>query len=268
LRPVSEYGLAPFQHLKFEADDGTSLYGQLLLPPNSTNTKVPVIVYIYGGPAGQVVVDQWLQGSGTISLFAQILARDGFAVFSVDNRGTPNRGKKFAAAIRHEFGEIELRDQLTALDQLLAQNPQMDRNRVGIWGWSNGGSMTLYALTHSDRFRSGVSVAPVTDWHDYDSIYTERYQGLPSDDTAVYANPITKFADRLNGTLVLAHGTEDDNVHMQNSIQMVDALIRAGKQFRYAAYPNKTHSIEGPEYRIHLFHMIEDHFKGELRPLS
>ena len=268
LRPVSDYRLAPFKYLELKADNGTTLYGQLLLPPNSNNNKVPVIVNIYGGPAAQVVVDQWPQWAGASALFAQILAQDGFAVFSVDNRGTPNRGKKFSAAIRHEFGEIELRDQLTALDQLFAQNPRLDRNRVGIWGWSNGGSMTLYALTHSDRFQAGASVAPVTDWRDYDSIYTERYQGLPSEDSAVYANPITKFADRLNGALVLAHGTEDDNVHLQNSIQMIDRLIRAGKQFRFMPYPNKTHSIEGPEYRIHLFHMIKDHFERELKPLS
>jgi dipeptidyl-peptidase 4 len=266
LRPVSDYDLAPFKYLEFKAEDGTTLYGQLLLPPNASNSKVPVIVNIYGGPAGQVVVDQWSQWAGASTLFAQILARAGFAVFSVDNRGTPNRGKKFSAIIRHQFGEIELRDQLTALDQLIAQYPQLDRNRVGIWGWSNGGSMTLYALTHSDRFQAGASVAPVTSWRDYDSIYTERYEGLPSEDPAVYDNPITKFADRLSGALVLAHGSEDDNVHLQNSIQMIDALIRASKQFRFMVYPNKTHSIEGPEYRIHLFHMIEDHFEQKLQP--
>jgi dipeptidyl-peptidase-4 len=266
LKPVKELGLEPLKYLEFKADDGTTLYGQLLLPQNSANGKIPVIVNIYGGPAAQVVLDQWPQWAGANGLFAQILARKGFAVFSVDNRGTPNRGKKFAAAIRHEFGGVELRDQLTALDQLLVQYPQLDRRRFGIWGWSNGGSMTLYALTHSDRFLAGVSVAPVTDWRDYDSIYTERYQGLPSEDPAVYANPISKFADKLNGALLLAHGTEDDNVHLQNSMQMVDALIRAGKQFRFILYPNKTHSIEGADYRTHLFHMIEDHFERELKP--
>ena len=266
LKPVSEYGLAPLKYLEFKADDGTTLYGQLLLPPNSNGGKVPVIVNIYGGPAAQVVVDQWSQWAGASTLFAQVLARDGFAIFSVDNRGTPNRGKKFSVAIRHEFGEIELRDQLTSLDQLFAQYPQLDRNRLGIWGWSNGGSMTLYALTHSDRFQAGASVAPVASWRDYDSIYTERYEGLPVEDPAVYDNPITKFADKLSGALLLAHGTEDDNVHLQNSIQMIDALIRAGKQFRFMTYPNKTHSIEGTEYRTHLFHMIENHFERELKP--
>ncbi|HEX6802615.1 MAG TPA: alpha/beta fold hydrolase [Terriglobales bacterium] len=267
LKSVAEYGLEPPKQLTFKAEDGTLLYGQLLLPPNpSAGAKVPVIVNIYGGPAAQVVLDQWPEWAGASGLFAQLLARQGFAVFSVDNRGTPGRGRKFQSAIRHEFGGVELRDQLTSLDQLFAQFPQLDRDRLGIWGWSNGGSMTLYALTHSDRFRAGVSVAPVTDWHNYDSIYTERYQGLPADDPNLYGNPITKFADKLHGALLLAHGTEDDNVHFQNSIQMIDALIRARKQFRFMAYPNKTHSIEGPNYRIHLFHMIEDHFERELKP--
>ena len=263
---VEEYGLRPPKQLEFKADDGTTLYGQLLLPPNpSPGEKIPVIVNLYGGPAAQVVIDQWSTWAGASELFAQLLSREGFAVFSVDNRGTPGRGRKFQEAIRHEFGEVELHDQLTALDQLFAQYPQLDKDRLGIWGWSNGGSMTLYALTHSDRFRAGVSIAPVTDWHDYDSIYTERYAGLPSDNPKEYTNPITKSADKLHGALLLAHGTEDDNVHMQNSIQMVDALIHAGKQFRFMAYPNKTHSISGTEYRTHLFHMIEDHFVRELK---
>jgi dipeptidyl-peptidase-4 len=266
LKSVKDYGFAAPKELTFKADDGTTLYGRLLLPLNATpSEKIPVIVNIYGGPAAQVVVDQWSQSAGASSLFAEILARDGFAVFSVDNRGTPGRSRKFQTAIRHEYGDIELRDQLTSLDQLFAEYPQLDRDSIGIWGWSNGGSMTLYALTHTDRFRAGASVAPVTDWHDYDSIYTERYLGLPADDPNVYENPITKFADRLHGGLLLAHGTEDDNVHFQNSIQMIDALIRSGKQFRFMAYPNKTHAIEGPEYRTNLFHMIEDHFRRELK---
>lgn len=266
LKTVDDYDLQPAKQLEFKAEDGTALYGQLLLPPAPANSKIPVILNIYGGPAAQVVLDEWEPWPGASQLYAHVLARDGFAVFSLDNRGTPNRGEKFSVAVRHEFGEIELRDQLTALDQLFANYPQLDRDRVGIWGWSNGGSMTLYALTHSTRFRAGFAIAPVTDWHNYDSIYTERYQGLPAEDPNVYANPITKFADRLSGALALAHGTEDDNVHLQNSIQMIDALVRAGKQFRFMAYPNKTHEIEGPEYRIHLFHMIEDHFKQQLEP--
>jgi dipeptidyl-peptidase 4 len=262
--PVGEYGLAAPQFLQFKAGDGTALEGQLLLPPEAASKgKIPLIVYIYGGPAAQVVVNQWMGDRG---LFHEILASRGFAVLSVDNRGTPNRDRKFQAAIRHEYGAVELQDQLSALDQLLAQYPQLDRSRVGIWGWSNGGSMTLYALTHSDLFKAGVSVAPVTDWRNYDSIYTERYQGLPRDNGKGYDDLfLAKVADQLHGSLFLAHGTSDDNVHFQNSIQMIEALVRAGKQFRFMAYPNKTHSIHGSEDRDHLFHAIADHFEQELK---
>jgi dipeptidyl-peptidase 4 len=262
-RSVDDYGLIAPKFLEFKADDGTPLEGQLLLPPASSGGKIPLILYIYGGPAGQVVRDQWIEDRG---LFHQILAQQGFAVLSVDNRGTPNRDRKFQTSIRHEYGAIELKDQLAALDQLFVQYPQLDRTRVGIWGWSNGGSMTLYALTHSDAFKAGISVAPVTDWHNYDSIYTERYQGLPKDNSKGYDDLLlAKVADQLHGSLLLAHGTSDDNVHFQNSIQMIEALIKAGKQFRFMAYPNKTHSISGPEDRDHLFHMIEDHFERELK---
>jgi dipeptidyl-peptidase 4 len=261
---VDGYGVIPPKFLEFKADDGTALEGQLLMPPQlGSNETIPLIIYIYGGPAGQVVLNEWIGDRG---LFHQILAQHGFAVLSVDNRGTPNRDRKFQVSIRHEYGAIELKDQLSALDQLFTQYPQLDRNRVGIWGWSNGGSMTLYALTHSNVFKAGVSVAPVTDWHNYDSIYTERYQGLPKDNGKGYDDLfLAKVADKLHGSLFLAHGTSDDNVHFQNSIQMIEALVKAGKQFRFMAYPNKTHSISGPQDRDHLFHAIEDHFEHELK---
>jgi dipeptidyl-peptidase-4 len=258
---VAEYGLRAPKYLEFKADDGTLLYGRLLLPPEGTvSGKIPVIVNIYGGPAAQTV------RKGLPDAFDEILSRKGFAIFSVDNRGTPGRDKKFQTAIRHEFGAIELKDQMTALDQLLAQYPQLDGSRVGIWGWSNGGSMTLYAMTHSDRFKAGVSVAPVTNQQNYDTIYTERYMGLLKDDKAGYEmSDVTKSADKLHGALLLVHGTSDDNVHFQNSIQMINALINAGKQFRLMIYPNKTHGIAGRDARIHLFTMIEDHFERELK---
>ena len=170
-------------------------------------------------------------------------------------------------AVRHQFGGIELKDQLTALDQLFAQYPQLDRSRVGIWGWSNGASMTLYAMTHSATFKAGAAVAPVTDWRNYDSIYTERNNGLPTDkNTTSYVDmDLPKVADKLQGSLLLAHGTGDDNVHFQNSIQMVEALIQAGKQFRFMVYPRKTHAMRGADDRDHLFHQIEDHFERELK---
>jgi dipeptidyl-peptidase-4 len=258
---ISEYGLRAPKYLEFKADDGTVLFGRLLLPPDApAGGKIPLIINIYGGPAAQMV------RKGTPDAFDEILARKGFAIFAVDNRGTPGRDRKFQTAIRHEFGAIELKDQLTALDQLLAQYPQLDKDRVAIWGWSNGGSMTLYAMTHSDRFRAGVSVAPVTNQENYDTIYTERYMGLLKDDKAGYEmSDVTRSADKLHGALLLVHGTSDDNVHFQNSIQMIDALIKAGKQFRLMIYPNKTHGIAGKDARIHLFTMIEDHFERELK---
>lgn len=258
---IAEYGLRAPKYLEFKADDGTTLYGRLLLPPEgAASGKIPLIVNIYGGPAGQTV------RKGVPDAFDEILSRKGFAIFSVDNRGTPGRGEKFQTAIRHEFGAVELKDQLTALDQLLAQYPQLDKDRMGIWGWSNGGSMTLYAMTHSDRFKAGVAVAPVTNQVNYDSIYTERYMGLLKDDKAGYEqSDVTKSADHLHGALLLVHGTSDDNVHFQNSIQMINALINAGKQFRLMVYPNKTHSIAGKDARVHLFTMIEEHFERELK---
>ena len=260
-RSVADYDLVAPKLLEFKADDGTVLYGSLLLPPHPTG-RVPLLIYVYGGPAGQTVTKAW---EGPTGLFHQLLVSKGYAIFSVDNRGTPNRGRKFSAALRHQFGGVELKDQLAALDQVLPQFPLLDPNRIAIWGWSNGGSMTLYAMTHSERFKAGISVAPVTSQRDYDSIYTERYMGLVKDNLLGYDNSITKAADKLHGSLLLAHGTSDDNVHLQNSIQMIDALIKSGKQFRLMLYPNKTHGIAGATARSHLFYMMEDHWEKELK---
>jgi len=258
---IADYGIRSPQFLEFKADDGTTLYGRLLLPPDApAGGKIPLIVNVYGGPAAQMVLKD------SSSAFDEILSRQGFAIFAVDNRGTPGRDRKFQVAIRHEFGAIELKDQMDALDQLFARYPQLDKDRIAIWGWSNGGSMTLYAMTHSERFRAGVAVAPVSDQINYDTIYTERYMGQLKDDPKGYAeSDVTADAAKLHGALLIAHGTGDDNVHFQNSMQMINALINAGKQFRLMIYPNKTHSISGVEARTHLFHMIDDHFVRELK---
>ncbi len=255
--------------MEFKADDGTALYGYLILPRGANSDKekeaggaIPLIVDVYGGPAGQTVQNAW---GGTTALFHQILASEGFAIFSVDNRGTPNRDKKFSTSFRLQSGGIELKDQLAALDQLYTQFPQLDKARTGIWGWSNGGSMTLYALTHSDRFKAGISVAPVTDWRNYDSTYTERYMGLPKDNQTGYDASIVSAAGKLHGALLLVHGTSDDNVHFQNTIQMTNALINAGKQFQLMVYPDKTHGISGAGTRTQLFHMMEDFWNKELK---
>jgi dipeptidyl-peptidase-4 len=267
-RSVADYGLIAPQPLELKAEDGTALYGELILPRHSgaeqadAGRKIPLIVHIYGGPGAQTVQDAW--GGGT-ALFHQMLANEGYAIFSVDNRGSANRGRKFAAALRGRFGAVELKDQLTALDRLYAQYPQLDRSRTAIWGWSYGGFMTLYALTHSDRFKAGIAVAPVTSWRNYDSIYTERYMGLLKDNAGAYDDSVVGAAGNLRGSLLLVHGTSDDNVHFQNTIQMTDALIKAGKQFRLMVYPNKTHGIAGTDTRMQLFHMMEDFWNRELK---
>jgi dipeptidyl-peptidase-4 len=250
------------QFVDFKAEDGTVLRGLLFLPPGSEGKKVPLLNNPYGGPHGQTVRDNW---GGAGFLFNQLLMRDGIAVLQVDNRGMGARGKKFAAALMHNFGEVELKDQLASIDQALQRFPQLDGSRMGWWGWSYGGYMTLIAMTHSDRFKAGVSVAPVTDWKDYDSIYTERYAGLVPQFEEGYkkGSPIT-YAANLKGHLLEVHGTSDDNVHMQNTMQMLNAFISAGKQFDLQLYPRKTHSISGPGTRVHLFTRIRAHFDREL----
>jgi dipeptidyl-peptidase-4 len=261
-KSVDSLSLIAPQFVDFKADDGTILRGIIYLPPDSAGKKVPLLNNPYGGPHGQSVRDMW---GGAGFLFNQILMRDGIAVLVVDNRGMGARGKKFAAVLIHNFGEVELKDQLASIDQALQKFPQLDGSRMGWWGWSYGGYMTLEAMTHSDRFKVGVAVAPVTDWRDYDSIYTERYAGLVPqyDEGYKKGSPIT-YAANLKGHLLEVHGTSDDNVHMQNSMQMINAFINAGKQFDLQLYPRKTHSISGPGTRVHLFTRIRAQFHREL----
>jgi dipeptidyl-peptidase 4 len=259
---IDPYKLVAPQFVDFKAEDGTVLHGELFLPPNSEGKKIPLLNNPYGGPHGQSVRNAW---GGANFLFNEILMRDGIAVLTVDNRGMGARGKKFAAVLRHNFGEVELKDQLASIDQALQKFPQLDGTRLGWWGWSYGGYMTLYALTHSDRFKAGLAVAPVTDWRDYDSIYTERYEGLlPQDEAAYKKSSPVNFAAQLHGHLLEVHGTSDDNVHMQNTMQMINALIAAGKQFDLQLYPRKTHAIAGQAARVHLFNRIRNHFRKEL----
>lgn len=254
------------QFVDFKADDGTVLYGVLLLPPpgapGEVNGKVPLILNPYSGPAGQEVRDAW---GGAPALFDQVLAQRGFAVLKVDNRGMGGRGKPFAAASRGNLCEVELKDQLAALDQALVRFPQLDATRLGWWGWSYGGTMTAWAMTHSDRFKAGVAVAPVTDWRNYDTAYTERYMKLPRENEEGYKKTsIVRAAANLKGRLLLVHGTSDDNVHMQNTIQFINALIDAGKPFDLQLYPRKTHGIGAPQARMHLYHRILKHFEDNL----
>jgi dipeptidyl-peptidase-4 len=253
------------QFVDFRAEDGQLLRGVILLPPagsaTEVNGKVPLILNPYGGPHEQIIRDS----VHSIDAFDQVLAHRGFAVLKVDNRGMSNRGRKFALPTLHHLGDVELRDNLAALDQALTRFPQLDGTRLGWWGWSYGGTMTAYAMTHSDRFKAGISVAPVTDWRDYDSTYTERYMGLPKENAEQYdKSSIVKSAAKLNGRLLLVHGTSDDNVHMQNSIQFINAMIDAGCPFDLQLYPGKTHGIGGQAARTHLFNRMLWHWEQYL----
>ncbi|GAC1644208.1 MAG: S9 family peptidase [Acidobacteriaceae bacterium] len=249
--------------LQLKAEDGTPLEGMLLLPRVAEGQKVPVILNPYGGPHGQVVRDTW---GGSNAAFDQILLRDGFAVLKVDNRGMGERGKKFASITYQNLGEVELKDQLAALDQTIQQFPQLDASRVGWWGWSYGGFMTLYAMTHSDRIKAGFAGAPVSNWEMYDSVYTERYMWVPKQNPEGYQKSApANAAKNLQGVLAEAHGTSDDNVHMQNTIQWIQALIDADKQYSLLLYPRKTHGVTGEAARTQLYERIEKHFLDNLK---
>ena len=261
---LDPYRLRAPEQIEVKAHDGTTLYATLLLPEGAEAPgSVPLIVNSYGGPGQQTVANRW----NNSLLFDELLAQHGFAVLHADNRGMDRRGRDFAQAAWHNFGPVQFEDQLTVLDAMLARYPQLDSKRLGWWGWSWGGSFTLYALSHSDRFRAGVAVAPVTDWRNYDSIYTERYLGQPADFASGYRDfsPINSAAN-LKGRLLVAQGTGDDNVHMENMVQYVQKLIEAGIPYDLQVYPRKTHSITGPDVRTHLYNRILAHFEQYLKP--
>ncbi len=264
-KPLDSGELTPPESLELTAADGkTILYGQLLLPAGKSAASAPLIVNPYGGPAAQTVQDSW--GGTQNRLWDELLVQHGFAVLHVDNRGMAGRGRDFEQASYRNMGPVQLVDQLAAVDQVLAKYPQLDKNRLGWWGWSWGGTFTLNAMTHSDRFRAGVSVAPVTDWHNYDSIYTERYMGLPAQNVEAYRDQsVSNSAKALKGHLLIAQGTGDDNVHFANTIQFIQKLIDADLPYDYQVYPRKTHSIAGPEARTHLYNRILAQFEMYLK---
>ena len=262
-RALEPYHLRAPEQLEVKAHDGTTLYATLLLPEGKDPASVPLIVNPYGGPGPQTVTNSW--GGGL--LFDELLAQHGFAVLHADNRGSGGRGRAFSQAAYRNFGPVQLEDQLTVVDAALAQYPQLDPKRLGWWGWSWGGTFTLYSMTHSDRFRAGVSVAPVTDWRNYDSIYTERYMTLPAEFAAGYKDfSVVNSAAHLKGRLLLVHGTGDDNVHIENSVQFIQKLIEADLPYDLQIYPRKTHSIAGADVRTHLYNRILAHFEQYLKP--
>ncbi len=267
-RAMDAYRLRAPKPLEAKASDGTTLYATILLPDGPMAgpkpASVPLILNPYGGPGEQSVENRW---GGDGFLFDTLLMQHGFAVLHADNRGMGGRGREFAQAAYRNFGPVQLEDQLAVADAALAKYPQLDPKRQGWWGWSWGGTFTLYALTHTDRFRAGVAVAPVTDWHNYDSIYTERYMSEPADFPTGYKDfSVVNSAAKLHGHLLLVQGTGDDNVHLQNTVQFVQQLIVNNLPYDLQIYPRKTHSISGTEVRPHLYNRILAQFETYLKP--
>jgi len=242
---LSEYETGTTEELEVNADDGTKLMARLVKPANfDPSKKYPVVVYVYGGPHSQVVRDSW--GAG--SLFEQYLVSKGVLLWSLDNRGSFGRGHAWESAVFKDMGKHELADQLAGV-KYLKSLPYVDPGRIGIWGWSYGGYMTLYSLTNApDVFKCGVAGAPVTSWKFYDTIYTERYMRTPKDNPQGYesAAPLSKAKD-LKARLLLIHGTSDDNVHMQNTMAFIDALVKAGKPYQLEVVPGQRHGFRGKD---------------------
>ncbi len=258
---IAGHTLVAPELLELKAADGvTTLYGTLQLPVNVTAPgSVPLIVNPYGGPGVDAAKDAW---HGRRFLFDQLMAEHGFAVLNVDNRGMAGRGRAFEQVAYHNFGPPQFADQMAAINQVLAKYPQLDAHRMGWWGWSWGGSFTLYAVTHSDRFLAAASGAPVTDWRNYDSIYTERYMGLPSDNPQSYnEDSVQNTAQNLKGHILILHGTGDDNVHFANTIQFIQKLLDNGIPYDYNVFPRKTHSVAGPIAQTELFSRLLWHFE-------
>lgn len=248
---LSKYMLSAPKFVHFTAGDGkTQLTGRMILPADFDPAKrYPVVMYQYGGPGVTPVVN-----GGFVSLWDELLAQHGYIVFSTDNRASMANSHADQAQIKNNLGELELADQKAAAAWLKKQ-PYVQADRVGIWGWSYGGYMTTYELTHAPGvWAAGIAVAPVTDWHLYDSIYTERYMSTPQKNPAGYKSSSSiRAAGGLADSLLLVAGTGDDNVHWQNTVQFVNALYTSGKPYDLQIYPNKTHGIAGADARIHLF---------------
>jgi dipeptidyl-peptidase 4 len=256
----------PVEFFTLDIGGGTSLDGWLLKPSHFDPARTyPLITFVYGEPAGVTVTDAW---HGNEALFHRALAEAGYIVVSMDNRGTPApKGAPWRKAVYGTVGDLSSRDQAAAVRALLARHTFLDATRVGVWGWSGGGSNTLNAMFRfPDIYKTGVSVAPVPDQTLYDTIYQERYMGLPADNAAGYklGSPI-HFAEGLKGHLLVIHGSGDDNVHVQGTERLVNRLIELGKPFDMMIYPNRSHSIsEGPGTSAHIYRKIATYFLDHL----
>lgn len=264
---VSDYGFCKREPFSFTTSEGVVLNGWMVKPKDfDANKKYPVVMHQYSGPGSQQVTNSWSAGSmGQGGAFDSYLAQEGFIVVSVDGRGTGGRGSEFEKCTYLNLGNLESKDQVeTAL--YVGSLPYVDKDRIGIWGWSYGGFNTLMSMSEGRGvFRAGVAIAPPTNWKYYDSVYTERYMRTPKENPDGYAtNPIER-APKLHGALLICHGTADDNVHPQNTYEYSEALVQADKDFRELFYTNRNHSIFGGNTRNHLLRQVAQFFKTELK---
>ena len=260
-------GLGEKEFFKFKTSEGVELNGIMIKPKDfSTSKKYPVIMWQYGGPGSQQVVNSWRVGSmGQGCLYDHYLSQQGFIIVCVDGRGTGGRGAEFEKCTYLHIGELEAKDQAeTAI--YLKSLPYIDGSRIGIWGWSYGGFNTLMSMSEGrGAFASGVAVAPPTDWRFYDTIYTERYMRTPQENPTGYdINPMNR-ASNLQGSLLICHGLADDNVHPQNTFEYTERLVQADKDFKMNIYTNRNHSIYGGNTRYHLLRQIAQHFFDTLK---
>ncbi len=260
---LAGYALSAKEFIKIPNGMGDSLNAWMIKPPDfDASKKYPVFMTVYGGPGHNTVEDQW---EGANYLWHTMLAQKGYIVVSVDNRGTQYRGETFKKSTYMQLGRYETEDQIAAA-KYLGTLAYVDAGRIGIQGWSYGGYMSSLCITKgADVFKMAIAVAPVTNWRYYDSIYTERFMQMPQNNAAGYDDnsPINHVA-RLKGKYLLIHGTADDNVHFQNSVEMVTALVKANKQFDMFMYPDKNHGIYGGNTRMHLYGMMTDYILRNL----
>ena len=258
-----KYNLTEKEFFTFTNSEGIELNCWMMKPKNfDSSKKYPVLVAIYGGPGHNTVMDQW-EGRGY--MWHQMLCQEGYIVMSVDPRGTQFRGRKFKHATYMNLGKYETIDFIDFAKHLGTKD-YVDANRIGMQGWSFGGYMTSSCMFKgSDVYKAGIAVAPVTNWKYYDSIYTERFMRTPAENDGGYENnsPIN-FAAGLKGKFLLVHGSADDNVHYQNTMDLVTALVKANKQFDMFIYPNKNHGISGGNTRLHLYTKMTDFLKANL----
>ncbi len=256
----------PVEFFRVNIEDGVDLDGWLMKPPGFDPAQsYPLLFYVYGEPANQTVVDRW---GDKRTLWHTFLAQQGYLVMSLDNRGTPApRGRVWRKCVYRQVGILGPDDQAKAAQIVMAERPYINPSRVGVWGWSGGGSMTLNLMfKYPAIYRTGIAIAAVSDQRFYDTIYQERYMGLPEDNEEGFKNgsPIT-FANQLEGALLLIHGTGDDNVHYQAFEAVVNELIKHNKQFTMMAYPNRSHAIkEGENTNRHLYELMARFLRDKL----